>query len=191
MPSENNDQAQQQQSQQENQQQQPQRPESRLLSDRFFPLGTFIFTELRRIYSHDLYAFRVLEYAYICYLQKHPEANTQFVEEFNQHGHEAAFDFVKNIGVSMEGHIKYFTIKVNHTPTETRETITRISQSPTYRQRDLTVDVIDQNFDCDENDLKQMRDYMAQINAYTGSMLSVGKDEEENTVLIIHIFSIE
>ena len=190
MPSENNDHAQQ-QAQQEGQQRQPQRPESYLLHDRFFPLGTFIFTELQRSYSGDLYRYRVLEYAYLCYLEKHPEANTQFVEEFNKHGHQAAFDIVKNIGASINGHIKYFTIKVNHTPTETRETITRISQSPTYRQRELTVDIIDQNFDCDENDLKQIRDYMTQINAYTGSMLSVGKDEEENTVLIIHIFSIE
>ena len=174
MPSENNDHAQQ-QAQQEGQQRQPQRPESYLLHDRFFPLGTFILTELQRSYSNDLYRYRVLEYAYLCYLEKHPEANTQFVEEFNKHGHQAAFDIVKNIGASINGHIKYFTIKVNHTPTETRETITRI----------------DQNFDCDENDLKQIRDYMTQINAYTGSMLSVGKDEEENTVLIIHIFSIE
>jgi len=54
---------------------------SPLLQQQFQPLGATIFMALQRLHQNDKYSFRLKEYAYWCYLVKHPEVVGEYEVE--------------------------------------------------------------------------------------------------------------
>ena len=164
---------------------------SPLLQQQFQPLGTTIFMALQRLHQHDKYTFRLMEFAYWCYLKKHPEVVREYIDSLEANDYTIGSNLTIQIANAIKDKIKYIVIKVNNTQEETRDIIKRLTNNPSYQFRDLTVDIIQQNFDCDEVGIQELRDYLHEINSYTGSMLSVGVDGSGGTVLIVHVFSVE
>ena len=164
---------------------------SPLLQQQFQPLGTTIFMALQRLHQHDKYTFRLMEFAYWCYLKKHPEVVRDYMDSLEANDYTIGSNLTIQIANAIKDKIKYIVIKVNNTQEETRDIIKRLTNNPSYQFRDLTVDIIQQNFDCDEVGIQELRDYLHEINTYTGSMLSVGVDGSGGTVLIVHVFSVE
>ena len=164
---------------------------SPLLQQQYMPLGATIFMALRRMHENDKYTFRIMEFAYWCYLKKHPDSVREYIETLETQDYMVGSNLIVRIANAIKDKIKYIVIKVNNTQEETRNTITRLTSNPSYQFRDLSVDIIQQNFNCDESGIQELRDYLQSINSYTGSMLSVGMNNDGSTVLIVHVFSIE
>ena len=164
---------------------------SPLLQQQFQPLGATIFMALQRLHQNDKYSFRLKEYAYWCYLVKHPEVVGEYMDSLEAQDYMVGSNLMIRIAEAIKDKIKYLIIKVSNTQEETRNIIKRLTGNPGHQLRDLTVDIIKQNFDCDENGLEELRNYIHEIHCYTGSMLSVGVDGRGGTVLIIHVFSVE
>ena len=167
----------------------PQR--SPLLAEDLAPLGITIYLSIRNEFKNDRYLFRIWEYGYWVFLKKHPEYNREYIDGLNNL--DRAFN--ANLLIDMTKKIKQAIcikcIKVSNPIEEVRAKILNITRNPNTQMRDHSVEIIRDNFNCDESDLQGFRDYLHQINSYTGSMLSVGMTENQETTLIIHIFSID
>ena len=164
---------------------------SPLLQQQFLPLGATIFIALQRLHEHDKYTFRIMEYAYWCYLKKHPEVVREYTESLEANDYTIGSNLVVRVAEAIKDKIKFINIKVGNTIEDTRNIIKRLAADPHNQLRDLTIDILQQNFDCDEGGIQELRDYLHQIHAYTGSMLSVGINGQGSTVLIVHVFSVE
>ena len=164
---------------------------SPLLQQQYLPLGATIFIALQRLHEHDKYTFRIMEYAYWCYLKKHPEVVREYTESLEANDYTIGSNLVVRVAEAIKDKIKFINIKVGNTIEDTRNIIKRLTADPSNQYRDLTIDILQQNFDCDEGGIQELRDYLHQIHAYTGSMLSVGVNNEGSTILIVHVFSVE
>ena len=172
---------------------QPQINNSPLLHEKFAPIGIAIYISLQREFARDPYSRRIYEFAYITYLDKHPEIVAEYNESLDGDDYKIGSNILISIAKIISNSIHCCTVRIEGDVPETREKIKEITKNPSHQKREKAVEILRNSFICNESDLQVLYDYLQSLNIYSGSMIGVGKDRNDakQTALIIHIFSIE
>ena len=177
-------------SDQQQQQQNQQQATSPLCANDLAPLGITLYIALKRQYQNDRYSFKIFEFGYWTFIKKHPEYVQNYIDALDNDDYHVGSNIVIDIANKVKNNIKYFTVSVQDSVENTKRKIVEITRNPTFQGREQVVQILRNEFACDEQDLQAIDEYLHNINFYSGSMLSYGATESGKTVLIVHIFSI-
>ena len=163
---------------------------SPLLATNLYPLGATIFYALLNEFKADIHNLKVYEFGYCAFLRKHPEFNEEYKETLLAQDTERGSRLVLHIAKIISDHIGTKIIKVVQDIETVKNKLLEITARPDFQQRSVTVQQIKDAFLCNEDDLKAFSDYIEQLDVYSGSMLGVGSTPDNETALIIYVFSV-